>query len=129
MKGDAEVELACDPSQPAVAFVFKMLADPFSGHVNVFRVFQGTMSSDSQVVIARDGRERLGHLLKLEGKKQSQVATAVAGDIVAPRSSRTRHRGHAVRREAARSTIRRPRRARRDLVRAPAKSKGDEDKS
>ena len=82
MKGDAEVELDCDPSQPAVAFVFKTLADPFSGHVNVFRVFQGTMSSDSQVVIARDGhKERLGQILKTMGKESKASGDLVAGDI------------------------------------------------
>ncbi len=81
-KGDSEVELACDPSQPAVAFVFKTLADPFSGHVNVFRVFQGTMSSDSQVVIARDGhKERLGQILKTMGKESKASGDLVAGDL------------------------------------------------
>ncbi len=82
MQGDAEVELDCDPSMPAVAFVFKTLADPFSGHVNVFRVFQGTMSSDSQAVIARDGhKERLGQILKTMGKESKASGNLVAGDI------------------------------------------------
>ena len=82
MKGDAEVELDCDPSAPAVAFVFKTLADPFSGHVNVFRVFQGTMSSDSQAVIARDGhKERLGQILKTMGKESKASGDLVAGEI------------------------------------------------
>jgi elongation factor G len=82
IRGGAEVELACDPSAPAVAFVFKTLADPFSGHVNVFRVFQGTVTSDSQVVIARDGhKERLGQLLKTMGKDNKPTEALVAGDI------------------------------------------------
>ncbi len=76
------VPLGCDPAKPAVAFVFKTLADPFSGHVNVFRVFQGTVSSDSQVVIARDGhKERLGQLLKTMGKESKPSEALVAGDI------------------------------------------------
>jgi elongation factor G len=82
LSGEAEVELACDPTEPAVAFVFKTLADPFSGHVNVFRVFQGTVTSDSQVVIARDGhKERLGQLLKTMGKESKASEALVAGDI------------------------------------------------
>jgi len=82
VKGDTEVELVCDPSKPAVAFVFKTLADPFSGHVNVFRVFQGTVSSDSQLVVARDGhKERLGQLLKTQGKENKPCEALVAGDI------------------------------------------------
>jgi elongation factor G len=82
VKGEEEVELACDPSKPAVAFVFKTLADPFSGHVNVFRVFQGTVSSDSQLVVARDGhKERVGQLLKTQGKENKPAEALVAGDI------------------------------------------------
>jgi elongation factor G len=82
--GDEPVALACDPAQPAVAFVFKTLADPFSGHVNVFRVFQGTVNSDTQVVVARDGhKERLGQLLKPMGKDNKPTPSAVAGDIAA----------------------------------------------
>ena len=81
-QGDAEIELASDPSKPAVAFVFKTLADPFSGHVNVFRVFQGTVRSDSQLAVARDGhKERLGQLLKTMGKENKQSDALVAGDI------------------------------------------------
>jgi elongation factor G len=82
VRDDLEVELACDPAAPTVAFVFKTLADPFSGHVNVFRVFQGTVSSDSQLVIARDGhKERIGQLLKTMGKDNKPAEALVAGDI------------------------------------------------
>jgi elongation factor G len=82
MAGEAEAQLECDPSKPAVAFVFKTLADPFSGHVNVFRVFQGTVSSDSQLAVARDGhKERLGQLLKTMGKENKPTDKLVAGDI------------------------------------------------
>ncbi|MFA4964051.1 MAG: elongation factor G [Thermoleophilia bacterium] len=80
-EGDG-VRLACDPSQPAVAFVFKTLADPFSGHVNVFRVYQGTIKSDTQVMVSRDGhKERLGQLLKTMGKENKHGEDLVAGDI------------------------------------------------
>jgi len=77
-----ESVLACDPSRPAVAFVFKTLADPFSGHVNVFRVFQGTVASDSQLTVSRDGhKERVGQLLKTQGKESKPTGDLVAGDI------------------------------------------------
>jgi elongation factor G len=79
---ESAVELECDADKPAVALVFKTFADPFSGHVNVFRVFQGTIKSDSNVVIPRDGhKERLGQLLKPQGKEQKQIEALVAGDI------------------------------------------------
>ncbi|MBM3146477.1 MAG: elongation factor G [Actinobacteria bacterium] len=82
---DAEgetVELVCDPAAPAVALVFKTFADQFSGHVNVFRVFQGAVAGDSGATITRDGhKERLGQLLKPQGKEQKQIDQLVAGDI------------------------------------------------
>jgi elongation factor G len=79
---DGEVALACDPAKPVAAFVFKTLADPFSGHVNVFRVFQGTVASDSQLAVARGGhKERLGQLLKPMGKDMKAVDKVAAGDI------------------------------------------------
>ncbi len=78
----AEVELPSDAGAPAAAFVFKTLADPFSGHINVFRVFRGTISGDSSVVVTRDGhKERLGQLLKPQGKETKPVDVLVAGDI------------------------------------------------
>ena len=78
----SQVTPGCDPGKPVVAFVFKTLADPFSGRINVFRVFQGTVSSDSAVAVSRDGhRERLGQLLKPQGKENKPVDSLVAGNI------------------------------------------------
>jgi elongation factor G len=80
--GDAQVQLVCDPAKPAAAFVFKTTADPFSGRINVFRVFQGTIKGDTQVTIARDGhKERIGQLLKNQGKETKPVDSIIAGDI------------------------------------------------
>jgi elongation factor G len=80
--GEVEVELVCDAGKPAAAFVFKTVADPFAGHINVFRVFQGTVSSDSNLTLVRGGhKERLGQLLKQQGKDTQQIDTLVAGDI------------------------------------------------
>jgi len=82
LAGDDEVALECDPAKPAVAFVFKTLADPFSGRISLLRVFQGTLASDSQVVVSRDGhKERLGQLLTQLGKETKPIDRLVAGDI------------------------------------------------
>ena len=76
------VALVCDPGKPAAALVFKTLADQFSGRISVFRVFQGTVKSDSAVTVARGGhKERLGQLLKPQGKEQKPIGALVAGDI------------------------------------------------
>jgi elongation factor G len=64
------------------AFVFKTIADPFAGRINVFRVLKGTVASDSTVVNSRShGKERVGTLLGLQGKEHEQAAEFGAGDI------------------------------------------------
>jgi len=73
-----------DPSAPFSAMVFKTVSDPFSGKLNLFRVYSGTVKSDSTVYNStKETNERLGQILLPEGKKQKPVAEAVAGDIVA----------------------------------------------
>lgn len=77
-------ERAAQTDAPFSAFVFKTIVDPFAGKLSVLRIVSGKASGELNLVnTAHDSRERLGHLLKLEGKKQTQVPTAVAGDIVA----------------------------------------------
>ena len=41
-----------DPDNPTVAFVFKTLADPFAGRINLFRVYQGTLKADARSTTA-----------------------------------------------------------------------------
>jgi elongation factor G len=73
-----------DPSEPFSAMVFKTVSDPFTGKLNLFRVYSGTVKSDSTVYNStKETNERLGQILLPEGKKQKPVAEAVAGDIVA----------------------------------------------
>jgi elongation factor G len=63
-------------------FVFKTLADPFAGRINLFRVLTGTLGSDSTVVNARlRSKERLGQLLALQGKEHEQATEFGPGDI------------------------------------------------
>jgi elongation factor G len=67
---------------PLSAFVFKTIADPHAGRITLFRVYSGTMKSDSTVYNAtRDVAERLGALELLQGKTQSPIAEIQAGDI------------------------------------------------
>src|SRR5437667_153208 len=75
---------AADPAAPFAAYVFKTIVDPFAGKLAILRMVSGRIHADLNCVnTARDGRERIGHPLKLEGKKQEQIHSAVAGDVVA----------------------------------------------
>ena len=64
------------------AFVFKTVADPFAGRINLFRVLSGTLSADSTVVNARShAKERVGALLALQGKDHEPAKEFGPGDI------------------------------------------------
>ncbi len=74
--------LDADPSGPLAAFVFKTVADPYVGKLTFYRVFSGTMQSDTQVYNPRSGSmERLGQLYVMRGKEQIPIAQITAGDI------------------------------------------------
>src|ERR1700722_17404318 len=80
----ASEERAADPNGAFSAFVFKTVMDPFAGKLTLFRVVSGTAHSDAAVYnSARESKERFGQLLRLEGKKQSPLAVALPGEIVA----------------------------------------------
>ncbi|MEA2398085.1 MAG: elongation factor [Thermoleophilaceae bacterium] len=85
MKGPVEAgdqTLDPDPEKTAVAFVFKTLADPFAGRINLFRVYQGTFQHDSHVVNCRaHAKERLGQLLVPQGKEMGHADEFGPGDI------------------------------------------------
>jgi elongation factor G len=69
---------------PFSAQVFKTLADPYAGKLSIFKVFSGTLRPDmSPLNSSKDAGERIGQILKLEGKKQKPVGSAGAGEIVA----------------------------------------------
>ena len=75
------LEAGVDGGGPA-AFVFKTVADPFAGRINVFRVLSGTLSSDSNLVNSRThGKERVGQLLLLQGKDHEPAPEFGEGDI------------------------------------------------
>src|SRR5262245_39477198 len=88
------VERTADPSAPFSAFVFKTVVDPFAGKLTVLRIVSGHARSDLNVVNSyRESKERLGHLLRREGKKQTQIPQAAAGDIVALAKLKDTHSG------------------------------------
>jgi elongation factor G len=63
-------------------FVFKTLADPFAGRINLFRVLNGTVTPEATLVNLRSkGKERLGSLLELQGKEHKPTGEFVEGDL------------------------------------------------
>ena len=79
-----EFKPTLDPSQHAIAHVFKVAIDPFIGKLALFRIQQGTITKDSQLYIG-DGRKpfKVGHLLQVHGKEHHDIEQGVPGDICA----------------------------------------------
>ncbi|MFZ5509547.1 MAG: elongation factor G [Pseudomonadota bacterium] len=71
-----------DPAKHVLAHVFKVLIDPYIGKVGVFRVYQGTVTKDSQLFVG-DGKRpfKVGHLFLLNGKDYVETDALVPGDI------------------------------------------------
>src|SRR5947209_1703215 len=90
--GDATLEP--DPKADLVAFVFKTLADPFAGRINLFRVYQGTLRPDTQVFNTRAHvKERIGQLLVPQGKEMGHADEFGPGDIGAVAKLKETHAG------------------------------------
>ncbi len=78
----SELKITCDVNAPFSAQVFKTVADPFVGKLNMIRVFTGTLKSGMTVYNATTGEdERINTVYVMKGKKQEVVDELVAGDI------------------------------------------------
>jgi elongation factor G len=78
--GDVTLESSDD--RELFAYVFKTRADAFTGRVNLFRVYQGVMRHDTQLLNTRThAKERIGQLMVFEGKGTGQADEFGPGDI------------------------------------------------
>ncbi|MCB1776116.1 MAG: elongation factor G [Candidatus Competibacteraceae bacterium] len=85
-EGEALEELRAspDPQQHVVAHVFKVMIDPFVGKLGIFRIHQGTITKDSQLLIG-DGRKpfKVSHLFQIHGKEHPEITMGIPGDLCA----------------------------------------------
>ena len=86
-----EVEIKSLDSGPLAAYVWKTTADPFVGKQTYFRVYSGTVNSDSRVWNHDKGNEeRFGTVSIPRGKENIPVKVVHAGDIaIVPKLSET----------------------------------------
>jgi elongation factor G len=76
------VERKISTSEPLSVFVFKTIADPFSGRINYFKVISGALKNDATIAnFNRNTQERLQHVQVMQGKTGTEVAVLNAGDI------------------------------------------------
>ncbi len=77
-------EINVDPDAPFTGFVWQSMNDPFTGQVTFVRVYGGTLKVGQEIYNAtQKEKEKVGHLMIVNGKKQEEIDAAYAGDIVA----------------------------------------------
>ena len=83
-RDETAVERKPDDSEPFCALAFKIMNDPFVGHLTFVRVYSGTLNSGDHVYIStRMKKERIGRLLKMHANKREELKSVYAGDIAA----------------------------------------------
>jgi len=90
-----EEELESTDAGPYAAYVWKTTADPYVGKITYFRIYSGSVSSDSKVWNHQQGEEeRFGNISVMRGKQQLDVKNVHAGDIVAVPKLNVTSTGH-----------------------------------
>jgi elongation factor G len=83
MKDAEGNEIDPSPDAPFSGFVWRTASDPHVGQLAFLKVCGGTLKADSEVMNCTKGKkERIATILSVNGKKQSTVDEATAGDIV-----------------------------------------------
>jgi len=81
--GSIPVRKASD-DEPFSALIFKIMTDPFVGHLAFFRVYSGKLETGTSVYNStRDSVERVGRLLKMHANKREEIKAVYSGDIAA----------------------------------------------
>ncbi|MGE5390343.1 MAG: elongation factor G, partial [Deltaproteobacteria bacterium] len=117
-------------TEPMSVQVFKTIADPYIGRMNMFRLFTGSMKADSVYYNStKEKDEKISQILIMTGKEQANVPEIFAGDIAALAKLSTTTTGDTLCTKANQVVI--------DPIQFPEptlsmaiepKSKGDEDK-
>ena len=83
-KNAEEAVVRPEPGEHVLAHVFKISNDPFIGKLSVFRIYQGTVRPDTQLLIG-DARKpfKVNHLFRIQGGKHIEVDAGIPGDICA----------------------------------------------
>jgi elongation factor G len=80
---DAVLRRASD-DQPFAALAFKIMSDPFVGHLTYIRAYSGVLQSGSYIYNStKRTRERIGRLLRMHANKREEIDAIYAGDIAA----------------------------------------------
>ena len=71
-------------SSDVLGYVFKSVNGSFSGQMSYIRILSGTFRPDSEYLnITKQGKERFGNILQIQGKDQKPIEEAGPGEIIA----------------------------------------------
>jgi elongation factor G len=80
---EPELRRASD-DQPFAALAFKIMTDPYVGHLTYIRVYSGVLKTGNPIYNStRKTRERVGRLLRMHANKREEIQSIEAGDIAA----------------------------------------------
>jgi elongation factor G len=83
LKDEPVLRRASD-DQPFAALAFKIMSDPFVGHLTYIRVYSGVLKTGSYTYNStKRARERIGRLLQMHANKREEIDAVYAGDIAA----------------------------------------------
>jgi len=78
------IEIKPNDEEPLAALAFKIMTDPFVGHLTFIRLYSGQLTAGSYILNAVSGnKERVGRLLKMHANKREDTKEVYSGDIVA----------------------------------------------
>ncbi|MGB2705698.1 MAG: elongation factor G [Candidatus Omnitrophota bacterium] len=81
-KTNEKITIDCKETPFFSAQVFKTISDPYVGQISVFRVFSGSLSSNTPLYNStKGGSEKGGQIFALQGKAEKQLTSVSAGDI------------------------------------------------
>jgi len=81
---DEVVLRRANDDEPFSALAFKIMSDPFVGHVTYIRVYSGVLKSGSYVYNStKQTRERISRLVRMHANKREEIDAIYAGDIAA----------------------------------------------
>ncbi|MDB5765909.1 MAG: fusA2 [Collimonas fungivorans] len=81
---DLVVERRASDDEKFSALTFKIMTDPFVGHLSYFRVYSGVLISGDVVFNPNKGKkERIGRVLQMHANHRTEISEVYAGDIAA----------------------------------------------
>jgi elongation factor G len=82
--GSEPVLRRASDDQPFAALAFKIMTDPYVGHLTYIRVYSGVLKTGQSVYnSSKKTRERMGRLLRMHANKREEIESIEAGDIAA----------------------------------------------